>query len=108
MEWIPDIWAVFLASNFDFSSDILTSPSLQPKLSLLFLGENKIYVPRTSVGMANGEAEAHLLQEVLRASSQQAHSFEPEHRGTWESDWPTGSSEPRQPCSVRHLGPGPE
>lgn len=25
---------VFLASNFDFSSDVLTSPSLQPKLSL--------------------------------------------------------------------------
>lgn len=53
MEWTPEVWAVFLDSDFGFSSDVLTSPSLQPKLPG---PQEKGCVPRSSGGMANGEA----------------------------------------------------
>lgn len=53
VEWMPEVWAVFLDSDFGFSSDVLTLPSLQPKLPVT---QGKGCVLRSSGGMANGEA----------------------------------------------------
>lgn len=72
MEWMPDVWEVFLASNFGFSSDVLTSPALQPKLRFLIPWGKQAVCPEAQGAWQMQKQltfKAHLLQEALCALS---------------------------------------
>lgn len=108
MEWTPEVWAVLLASDFGFSSDVLTLPSLQPKLPI---PREKLCAQKLR-GMANGEAvafQAHPLQEAcsIPVGGILLGVRAPRDVGV---DWRavsvrTGAT---QPCSVTRIVPGPQ